>query len=79
MFSDGGTPSYGRVASGFIVAFALGWGTAILATQHKIDADNVATILQTAAYFYVGAKISTVFATKVSAATGETKSGPVAQ
>lgn len=76
VFSEGDQPSFGRVSAGIIIAFALGWGTAILVTQKKIDADNVLQLLQGAAYFYVGNKLSTAFAGKVSAVSGDsTKTG----
>lgn len=36
VFSDGDQPSFSRVASGVLVAFACGWITALLYHDHKL-------------------------------------------
>jgi hypothetical protein len=54
-----GSPSFSRVSAGIIVAFALGWGTAVLVIQKRIDGDSVKSVLEAAAMMYTGNKIST--------------------
>lgn len=54
-----GTPSFARISAGVIIAFALGWGTAILVLQHKIDGDNVRSVIESAAVMYGGNKLAT--------------------
>jgi hypothetical protein len=61
-----GSGSASRVFAFFILAFALGWGTAVLVLTHKIDAENVKELIQAAAWFYginkAGEKLPEIFA-----------------
>ena len=36
VFSDGGQPSFSRLASGFVVAFSLGWVTHLVWHNHAL-------------------------------------------
>lgn len=54
VFSDGDQPSFSRVASGILLAFAVGWVTAIIYHTHKLpDAGELIALGGFMTIFYV--------------------------
>lgn len=61
VFSDGDQPSFSRVASGFLLVFALGWVTAIIWHTRKLpDPGELIALGGFMTIFYVANRGTTV-------------------